>query len=450
MKESKNKTAHPSMRGGPSSGGTQPNALVVEFLTALGHALAAMSLYGAAHPSRTVRRTSAHERLAALLAVVHPLRLTFLDGNVIVGLQALREWRTGGLAQRLGAAGVQRLEFEGTVPTDDVMTALLEILYAAVGPNGTPVTHLVSLPGIRLGPVALVGDGAAGDEATGGEATGEEATGEEATGDEATGDEATGDLNAGRAETGQPDSAPSPYVDAFVAGGLEEELEAMQWITASTASKGQVPMAEVEAVVRSLSLAMQAEHDTLIPLMSLKSIDEYTTVHACNVSMLSMGLAESLGFASRDVRAVGTAALLRDIGKVKVPESLFRKAAALTDAERDLMRTHPAEGAKLLGKQGEGHALSAIVAYEHHIWSNGAGGYPAFEFPRRTHYVSRLVQVCDVYDALCSERPYRAAWPRARVLHHMRLQAGRELDYDLLLAFFDLIDRAERRQPATG
>jgi two-component system response regulator RpfG len=166
--------------------------------------------------------------------------------------------------------------------------------------------------------------------------------------------------------------------------------------------------------------------------------------------MLAMGLAESLGFASRDVRAVGTAALLHDIGKVKLPEGLPRNNGALTDSEREVMRTHPVEGAKLLGERGEGHSLAAIVAYEHHVWANGEGGYPTFQFPRRTHYVSRLVQVCDVYDALSTERPYRAAWPRARTLHHMRLQAGRELDYDLLLAFFDLLDRAERRQAAGG
>lgn len=85
------------------------------------------------------------------------------------------------------------------------------------------------------------------------------------------------------------------------------------------------------------------------------------------------------------------------------------------------------------------------MAYEHHVWANGLGGYPDFTFPRPPHYVTRLVQVCDVYDALSTQRPYRAAWPRARTLHHMRLQAGRELDYDLLLAFFDLLDRAEKR-----
>ncbi|MCO4097932.1 HD-GYP domain-containing protein [Gemmatimonas sp.] len=418
MSDTWSKTPHRSMSAESSSSGAQHHALVAEFLTALGQALASMSLYGAGHPSRGISRTRAHERLAAALAIVHPLRLTFLDGDIIVGLQALHELRAGDLAQRLGAAGVQRLEFDGAVPTDAVMTALLDTLYAAAGPHGTPVTQMVALPGIRLGPVALLSDASEDNSPTG----------------------ASG--------VGRQENEESAFMNALVTAGLQEELDTMTWIASSTAARGRVPIGDVEAVIRGLSLSMQAEHDTLIPLISLKSVDEYTTVHACNVSMLAMGLAESLGFASRDVRAVGTAALLHDIGKVKLPESILRKAGALTDSERALMCTHPVEGAKLLGARGEGHALAAIVAYEHHVWANGEGGYPTFQFPRRTHYVSRLVQVCDVYDALSTERPYRAAWPRARTLHYMRLQAGRELDYDLLLAFFDLLDRAERRQAA--
>jgi len=302
MSDTWSKTPHRSMSAESSSSGAQHHALVAEFLTALGQALASMSLYGAGHPSRGISRTRAHERLAAALAIVHPLRLTFLDGDIIVGLQALHELRAGDLAQRLGAAGVQRLEFDGAVPTDAVMTALLDTLYAAAGPHGTPVTQMVALPGIRLGPVALLSDASEDNSPTG----------------------ASG--------VGRQENEESAFMNALVTAGLQEELDTMTWSASSTAARGRVPIGDVEAVIRGLSLSMQAEHDTLIPLISLKSVDEYTTVHACNVSMLAMGLAESLGFASRDVRAVGTAALLHDIGKVKLPESILRKAGALTDS----------------------------------------------------------------------------------------------------------------------
>lgn len=406
---------------------TTPSAvhpLVMDWLLSLGQALSAMTLYGAAHPSRTASSTRSHDKLNALLDAVpgamRPLRLTFLDDELVVGTHVLHDMRAWELGGRLSGAGIQRIEFIATSMSREAYGELLELMHRALLPGASAVDRAVVLSGARVGPVALV-DGAADQERR----------------------EAQGSANA---TAPSADDAPTPLLDALIADGLSEELDTLTWITEQTAATDRVPLAEVEAVIRGLSLAMQAEQGTLLPLVSLKSVDQYTTVHACNVAMLSMGLAEQLGLGSRDVRAVGTAALLHDIGKVRLPQALLVKAGALTDAERALMRTHTTEGAKLLGERGEGNALAAIVAYEHHVWADGTGGYPTFAFARRPHYVSRLVQVCDVYDALSTLRPYRDPWPRARTLHHMRLQAGRELDYDLLLAFFDLLDRAEKRQ----
>lgn len=386
---------------------------VVEWLLSLGQALSALALYGSDHPSQTASRTRAHEKLQAALAVWPAMRLTLLDDDLVVGRQVLFEMRRWELGGRLSRAGVQRIEFDGAVVSETSFALFLDHVHRALMPAAAPLAQAVMLDGLQFGPVALL----ASDEA-----------------------EALSALAAG------PDNEEAPQLEQWLEDGLVEELDTFSWISAEVAANRRIPMREVETVIRSLSLAMQAEQDTLLPLVSLKSVDQYTTVHACNVAMLSMGLAESLGFGSRDVRAVGTAALLHDIGKVRLPADLLARPGALSDSERAIVRSHPVEGARLLGERGAGNALAAIVAYEHHIWANGEGGYPGYTFPRRPHFVSRLVQVCDVYDALSTDRPYRAAWPRARTLHHMRLQAGRELDYELLLAFFDLIDRAERRR----
>lgn len=392
---------------------------VIEFLLSLGQALSALTLYSDQHPSVTASRARAYEKLFAALSAWPALRITLLDDDLVVGRQVVFEMRAWELGARLSRAGVQRLEFDDATIDAHSFNEFLGVLHRALAPSATPLQQAVYLDGVRLGPVALL--------------RGEDEETPSAEG------------NAGPATVGE-----SPLLDALIAGGLTEELDAMRWITDQVNATSRVPMSEVDAVIRSLSMAMQAEQATLLPLVSLKSVDQYTTVHACNVSMLAMGLAESLGFSSRDVRSVGTAALLHDIGKVRLPADLLAKTGALTPDERLLVQSHTVEGARLLGERGVGNALPAIVAYEHHVWANGEGGYPGFKFPRQPHYVSRLVQVCDVYDALCTERPYRAAWPRARTLHHMRLQAGRELDYDLLLAFFDLLDRAEKRQAKRG
>jgi putative nucleotidyltransferase with HDIG domain len=400
----------------PTGSGAPTFRPVIEFLLSLAQALSARTLYGGDHPSLTGSRARAYEKLQTALTAWPSLRLTLLDNDLVVGRQVVFEMRQWELGERLSRAGVQRIEFTNDTLDDAVFGELLAVLHRALMPSAPPLQQAVILDGVRLGPVALLN---------------------------------AEEQDGSRTSTGTPGTAPtdeSPLLESLIAEGLAEELDTMQWISDEAGLTGRVPMGEVEAVIRSLSMAMQAEQATLLPLVSLKSVDQYTTVHACNVSMLSMGLAEALGFSSRDVRSVGTAALLHDIGKVRLPVELLTKPVALTDDERVIVRRHPVEGARLLGERGAGNALSAIVAYEHHVWANGQGGYPSYKFARVPHYVSRLVQVCDVYDALSTDRPYRQGWPRARTLQHMRLQAGRELDYDLLLTFFDMLDRAEKRQ----
>lgn len=396
---------------------------VGELLHALGQALAAMSLYGASHPSRAAARERAHGKLLAVLEEHAPLRLTCLDDDVIADRTVMHEFHGWDWGRRLSSGGIQRVEFEHAHIDAPMFAAWLELVHAAVSAGGTPVTQASSIGPIRYGPVGLAADssGAAG-----------------------AGGVQVGDVDNDVANL--PVEFETPTAIERDPDLLRDEVDALAWVEKRVAATDRIPVGEVEAVVRGLSMAMQAEHGSLLPLIALKSADEYTTVHACNVAMLSMGLAEQLAFSSQDVRAIGVAALLHDIGKVRLPESLLNKPGALTEAERVIMRTHTVEGARLLGERGSGYGLASIVAYEHHVWANGQGGYPDFTFPRPPHYMTRLVQVCDVYDALSTQRPYRAAWPRARTLHHMRLQAGRELDYDLLLAFFDLLDRAEKRQ----
>src|SRR5439155_886926 len=110
---------------------------------------------------------------------------------------------------------------------------------------------------------------------------------------------------------------------------------------------------------------------------------------------------------ARDVRSFGVAGLLHDIGKVKIPIEVLTKPGRFSDSERALMNRHPAEGARLILRAEEDLDLAAVVAYEHHIMLNG-DGYPTFQFRRDCHEGSKLVHVCDVYDALRTNRPIPA------------------------------------------
>ncbi len=105
------------------------------------------------------------------------------------------------------------------------------------------------------------------------------------------------------------------------------------------------------------------------------------------------------------------------------------------------MKRHPAEGARLILRADQELDLAAVVAYEHHITHTG-DGYPALRFARACHPASRLVRVCDVFDALRTQRPYRDAWPLDKAIALLREQAGAGFDPDCVEPFVQMMSEA--------
>jgi putative nucleotidyltransferase with HDIG domain len=219
---------------------------------------------------------------------------------------------------------------------------------------------------------------------------------------------------------------------------LAEEVKAVDWLHDELKDAKQLHLLEAEAIVRSLSVAMHGDQAFVIPLLKLKRYDQYTTTHAMNVSVLAMALAEHVGLAPHEVRAFGISGLLHDLGKVVIPDDILNKPGKLTDAERAVMNRHPVDGARMILETESELDLAATVAYEHHIKLNG-GGYPALAYPRRCHQASDMVHICDVFDALRTNRPYREAWATDRVLAYLDEGAGTEVDPDLSRAFVQMI-----------
>jgi len=392
---------------------------VVTFLTALGQAFSALTLYSEAHPMRTAATSRLLDALQQLLDGGAPLRLSFIDSEVIVGSRPLTELRGWEWGARLSAVGIQRLEIavQPRPEADDVNALMAAMRARLVSPDGAPAAW--SRHGIRIGPLAIIGGSGGAD----------------------------GGGHPGRTDAA---AALTSVVDAIAISGMGAEISTVDYIHDEVISGRHVPMAEVDGVVRSLALTLRREQGSLLQLLQIRDVDEYTSVHCCNVSMLSMGVSDQLGLSDADTRAIGTAALLHDIGKVRLPGEVLTKPGKLTDAERELIQSHPVEGARILTGRGLGHGLAATVAYEHHIWFNGRGGYPHFAYPRSTHFASRIVHVSDIYDALCSARPYRAAWPRERALELLQSLSGMELDPEITAAFMVMAHSSPEIRIATS
>ncbi len=108
------------------------------------------------------------------------------------------------------------------------------------------------------------------------------------------------------------------------------------------------------------------------------------------------------------------------------------------------MNQHPVDGARIILQSDEELDLAATVAYEHHIMING-GGYPAMHYKRECAQASRLVHVCDVFDALSTRRPYRDAWPFEKTMGYLEDRSGVEFDPDIVTTFIRTFREGEAR-----
>jgi putative nucleotidyltransferase with HDIG domain len=366
------------------------------FLTSLGQALAVMGLYPAGHPSRERAVDASYDLLRQLVEAESAPRFSFLDGDVIYGRQVVRELAGWEWGARLSGAGVQRIEFLEGVERDEYAGWLADMLQRIAGEAPASAEARQLYPGrIRYGVVEVRGT---------------------------------------EREAVEPAPPPPRPSDA----PLDAEAEAIRWMHNEVQQLGRLPLLEAEAVVRSLSLAMHSSSQIRLPLLQLKSFDQYTTTHSSNVAVLSMGLAEFLGLGSKEIRQFGVAGLLHDLGKVRIPKDILIKPGKLTEEERDVMQRHPVDGARIILERETRLETAAFVAYEHHIMLDG-GGYPRLRYARDCHYASKLVHVCDVYDALCTDRPYRAAWESERALGYLAERAGSEFDPEVVQTFTQMI-----------
>ena len=378
----------------------------VEFLHALAQALAVVALYPPGHARREGALADAYQRLLDLLAVDKRPIFSFLGDEVVLGKQPLREMRDWEWSGRLAGIGMQRLEFDSSIPISlEELDALLDDIVArlTLRPTGSAAARQERATGIRFGAVGV--------------------------GDESSPEEKT----EGR------EVAPETMAFSF-----REEAEAVVWVHEVLQEGGELPLMEAEAVVRSLTVAMHDDRQMMLPLLQLRQFDEYTTTHSLNVSVLSMGLAEWVGLGGRDVRAVGVAGLLHDLGKVTIPKEILNKPGRFSDEEQEIMNSHAAAGARMILTSDHQLDLAASVAYEHHIMIDG-GGYPSMRYPRDCHFASKLVHVCDVYDALRTQRPYRDPWPAKKVLAYIEAKSGTEFDGALAHAFTAMMGEWEPR-----
>ncbi len=185
------------------------------------------------------------------------------------------------------------------------------------------------------------------------------------------------------------------------------------------ARMGKAIEAEAAApLVEEISNSVMRNPGALISLARLKIADDYTYMHSVAVCALMIALSRQLGLDEQQTRDAGMAGLLHDLGKAMIPMEILNKPGKLTDEEFALFKTNPEEGYRLLL---EGKGISEIakdVCLHHHEKIDGSG-YPKGLNGESMSLYAKMGAVCDVYDAVTSNRPYKAGWDPAESIKRM-------------------------------
>src|SRR3954466_8608445 len=182
---------------------------------------------------------------------------------------------------------------------------------------------------------------------------------------------------------------------------------------------GTADAAQKAEILRDLGVALDAQ-------------DPYLDGHSRRVARYAAMTARRLKLPREQADRVRTAAMIHDIGKLRIPKAIVSKPGRLTDDEFELMKQHAAEGGRMVECLGD-PALAAAVRSHHERWDGG--GYPDGLSGERIPLEARIISVVDTFDAIASQRFYRAATPHAKALRIIDEEAGRQFDPDVARAF---------------
>lgn len=202
--------------------------------------------------------------------------------------------------------------------------------------------------------------------------------------------------------------------------------------------KKEVQKQTEKALYRQRTIELLSIETTQALAQAIDEKDDYTNGHSLRVSAYSVLLAQSLDWDTEKTEHLRLAALLHDIGKIGIPDSILKKPNKLSEDEYEIVKTHTVRGGKIL------HNLTTlpnaeIVALYHHERYDGKG-YPGKYSGKDIPEFARIVNITDAYDAMSSRRVYRDRLPKEEVIRRMKENSGTQFDPDYLKIFLDLID----------
>ena len=193
---------------------------------------------------------------------------------------------------------------------------------------------------------------------------------------------------------------------------------------------------QMSSIVNNIVKELLYKDNLAYNLIDFKNYDSYTYQHCLNVAVLSISTGISMELSERKLNDIGLAGMLHDIGKMLIPIEILNKPGELTKEEYEIIKTHPVNATKQLRNMVPYEVLRAIE--DHHEKLDGTG-YPNGKKDSSISPYSKILSVCDVYDALTSDRPYRKSVFPNEVVEYLMGCADKQFDYRILKHFIKVI-----------
>lgn len=246
-----------------------------------------------------------------------------------------------------------------------------------------------------------------------------------------------------------PVEAPRPAKKAASPVSLEDELnsakkihnkakEVVKTMFSDVRMGKALEIGEVTSMVDEINQSLERNTNALLSLIRLKNSDEYTYLHSVAVCMLMVALGKQLELNGDQLKQVGVAGLLHDIGKMAIPNDVLNKPDKLTDEEFNLVKQHPQRGWEILKSCYQVDEVALDVCLHHHERVDGRG-YPEKLSNDALTLYARMGAVCDVYDAISSDRCYKKAWGPAESIRKMASWKDGHFDEVVFHAFVKTI-----------
>ncbi|HEV2622549.1 MAG TPA: HD-GYP domain-containing protein [Frateuria sp.] len=197
-------------------------------------------------------------------------------------------------------------------------------------------------------------------------------------------------------------------------------------------------MEDLASVIDEVDNAIALNPAAMLSVVRLKNKDDYTYLHSVAVAALMMALGRRLGFEGAALTELGLAGLLHDIGKVGVPDATLNKPGRLDPLEWASVRQHPQIGWDILRRESAAGPMALDMCLHHHEKTDGSG-YPHKLGGEAISRVARMGAICDVYDAITSDRPYKRGWQPAEAIRRMAEWQEGHFDRAIFHAFVKLI-----------